>query len=80
MEVEQNVEQAGVFKKSFSVNLLIRTVFHGINCVLFCVVGVWGVVMCFTIKEEKMTDPLLKDLKYLAAFFLTNWNFVSFIL
>ncbi|XP_013135949.1 PREDICTED: androgen-dependent TFPI-regulating protein-like isoform X2 [Papilio polytes] len=75
MEVEQNVEQAGVFKKSFSVNLLIRTVFHGINCVLFCVVGVWGVVMCFTIKEEKMTDPLLKDLKYLAAFFLTNWNF-----
>ncbi|CAH2056630.1 unnamed protein product, partial [Iphiclides podalirius] len=68
---------AGSAKGKFSVILVLRTMFHGFNCVLFSVVGMWGIVMCYTIDATQAMDPILSDLKYLAPFFLTNWNFLS---
>lgn len=64
-------------KATFSVNLLLRTVFHLANFVLCCSVSLWGIVLCVTLDTEKYTDQLLKDLKYLAPGFGTNWNYVS---
>ncbi|XP_068621916.1 androgen-dependent TFPI-regulating protein-like isoform X2 [Battus philenor] len=75
MDADLHAVQAGETKNKFPLNLVLRTIFHTIGCVVFCAVGPWGVVMCFGIDTNIHTDPLLKDLKYLTPFFLTNWNF-----
>ncbi|CAH2056629.1 unnamed protein product, partial [Iphiclides podalirius] len=67
--------QSGQTKATFSVNLLLRTLFHLANFVLCCYVSLWGVVMCITLDTEKYKEQILKDLKYLAPGFGTNWNY-----
>lgn len=64
-------------KRTFSVNLLLRSLFHCATLALCVFVSLWGIVMCFSIDTKKHSDPIIKDLKYLAAGFGTNWNYVS---
>ncbi|KPJ10624.1 hypothetical protein RR48_04569 [Papilio machaon] len=65
-------------KSTSSVNLLLRTLFHSANFTLSVFVSLWGIVMCLNIDPSQHSDPIIKDLKYLAPGFGTNWNYVSF--
>ncbi|CAK1548791.1 unnamed protein product [Leptosia nina] len=75
-----DVESGGLSgeTKAFSLNLVVRTVYHAVYFVGDNFVLAWGLYIWYHIGERDLEHPLLHNLKYLAPAFFTNWNFVSF--
>ncbi|KPI96715.1 hypothetical protein RR46_12745 [Papilio xuthus] len=66
-------------KRTCSVNLLLRTLFHSATLALSVFVSLWGIVMCLNIDLSQHTDLIIRDLKYLAPGFGTNWNYIIIV-
>ncbi|XP_052743097.1 androgen-dependent TFPI-regulating protein isoform X2 [Bicyclus anynana] len=73
-DVEAQVQSATKTNEKSRVNLFLRTIFHVVFWVWFVGVSSFGCVIWFTITDEQLQHPILKDLKILTPFFFTNWN------